>query len=203
MLLPRHGLELKIDGRFDLPAFKMEIEPLSHPDTAAGFLQDLRPVSLDDVQELKRRYASLIIQIDRLRRAFAATNVLARTKEGEWSIKETLGHLIDTDRDIWWPRIELLLSEEHPRFKSLDQQEIVLRQNWQSQPIENILSQLTRARWDYAMKLNALSQADFKRCGEHATLGEISILRILQLLVAHDEHYLAKIRAMIKDFSVG
>lgn len=194
---------LSVNNTFDLPAFKLEIGRLSHPDAVSAFLQNIGPVSLDDVQELKRRYASLIIQIDRLRPTFASTDVLARPRGAEWSIKETLGHLIDTDHDIWWPRIELLLDKDNPRFATLDQQEIVLRQNWQSQPIGDILSRLTRARWDYAVRLNAISDADFKRGGQHETLGEICILRIVQILVAHDEHYLAKVREMIKDFPLA
>ena len=185
---------------FGLPAF-----PLDGPSSGgllAELVEKLGPVTLDDIPELKRRYAALIIQLDRMRSALEAADMFVHPKDGGWSIRETLGHLIDTDRDIWWPRIEAVLREEalptvHPHFAALDQYEIARSHNWNSQPIEKIFSQFMRARWEYATKLNAIPSAEFSRCGEHAVLGELCILRMVQILVADDECYLAKIRGMI------
>ena len=180
-----------------LPAFLND----GHRPVAGGiraeFVENLGPVSTEDIPELRRRYASLIIQLDRLRPAIEAVDMFMRPKDEVWSIKETLGHLIDTDRDIWWPRIERLLTEESPQFEDVDHREITLAHNWQLRPIEDILSQLVRARWNYALKLDTFAPSDFCRSGEHALLGEICILRIVQILVAHDEYYLKKIQAMI------
>ena len=202
MVMPRKGQEPVVREPFDLPAFKLEVQGLVESGILGEFVETLGPVSLEDIEHLKRRYASLIIQLDRLRPALAAANVTARAKDGSWSIKEMIGHLIDADRDIWWPRIEALLRDEarspkRPHFADIDHHMLVREHGWQSQPLEDILAQFVRARWHYAMNLNAISPSEFERCGEHAVLGEICILRMVQILVAHDAHYLAKINAMI------
>ncbi|SRR5581483_325767 len=175
-------------------------ESESHLDRefTAEFGSLLGPISKEDIDPLKRQYAALILQLDRLRPKLAAANVLAREAPEPWSIKEVLGHIIDTDRDIWWPRIETIRMEEQPYFEDVDQLHLASSHRWHDLALEDIVSQLMRVRWNFAMKLNAISECDFERTGIHATLGEISILKILQLLVAHDAHYVERIRVMIE-----
>ncbi len=160
-------------------------DPVNGNGNAAGFQTDfsekLAQVSIDELEDLKRSYASLIIQLDRLRPKLAAADALALSAEGGWSVKEILGHLIDTDREVWWPRITAILE----------------RKNWCSLPIEDIFAQLMRTRWEFAMKLQQIAAPDFEKTGDHPELGEVSILRILQFLVANDAHYLENIHTLV------
>jgi DinB superfamily len=152
---------------------------------ASGFQSELSEkfsrVSLEELEELKRSYASLLIQLDRLRPKLAAADALSLSAEGGWSVKEILGHLIDTDRDVWWPRITAILE----------------RKNWCTLPMEDIFAQLMRTRWEFAMKLQEIAASDFEKKGDHPSLGEVSILRILQFLVANDARYLDNIRSLV------
>jgi hypothetical protein len=190
----------------------------------AGFIaeigESIPPVELDDLDELKRQYASLIIQLDRLRPSLVSADAKYIFSEGSsmsdhsrtsdhtrmsdhshWSMKEILGHLIDTDREIWWPRIEAAIAEENPSFVTLDQKEIVKRNRWQSLPLDEILAQLMRVRWNYAMRLNTMAPECFERTGEHLALGKLSVLQIIQILVSHDAHYLDQVRELIEETS--
>jgi hypothetical protein len=155
----------------------------------SGFQQEfsdkLTPVSLDEVESLKRAYASLIIQLDHLRPKLAAADALALSAEGGWSVKEILGHLIDMDREVWWSRITAILE----------------RKNWCSLPIEDVFAQLMRTRWEFAMKLQEIAAQDFEKIGEHPALGEVSIFKILQFLVANDARYLENIRSIVNEKS--
>jgi len=178
----------------------------------AGFIaeigESIPPISTSDLDELRREYAVLIIQLDRLRPSLITADVLHRADDASWSIKEILGHIIDADREIWWPRIEAAIAvddrssaQDSPNFVTLDQKEIVRRNRWQSLPLDDILAQLMRIRWNYAMRLNTMAPESFERTGEHLALGELSVLKIIQILVAHDAHYLDKIRELIEETS--
>ncbi len=182
---------------FDLPAFKKEVGQLTKAGMLPEFAADLEPVSLEDLDDLKRRYAATIIQLDRLRPRLGTADAHARSDNNGWSLRETLGHLIDADQDIWWPRIEAILQEDGPMLPNIDQEELLRAHHWQSHSLEEVLLQFVRARWNYAMRLQSVLPQEFERTGTHEVLGELSILRIIQLLVAHDEHYLATIRAML------
>ncbi len=144
-------------------------------------VETLPDVSVEELESLKRSYASLIIQLDRLRPKLAAADALSLRGEGGGSVKEILGTLIDTDREVWWPRITAILE----------------RKNWCSLPMEDVFAQLMRTRWEFAMKLQEIAAQDFEKTGEHPALGEVSILRILQFLVANDARYLENIHAMV------
>jgi len=171
----------------------------------AGFIAEIGnsipPIETYDIEELKRQYASIIIQLDRIRPALIAADVQYRQNESSWSIKEILGHLIDADREIWWPRIEAALIQEHPQFAIIDQKELVKKNRWQSLPLEDILAQLMRIRWNFAMRLNTMPAESFERTGEHLALGDLSVLRIIQMLVAHDAHYMDLVRDLIAETS--
>lgn len=182
-------------------AFGVGIESVAG-DKASGFETEfgevLSPVALCSLDDLKRSYASLIIQLDRLKPKLASTESLASRAEGAWSIKEILGHLIDSDREIWWPRITAILQQDHPNFQNVDQQALLTKNNWRSLPLDDIFAQLMRTRWNFATRLQEIPADDFEKTGCHPTLGEISILRILQILVAHDAHYVTEIRMTIE-----
>ncbi len=81
-------------------------------DPQVGFDEKIPDISLEEVEELKRAYASLIIQLDRLRPKLAAADALALRGESGCSVKEILGKLIDTDREIWWPPITAILERK-------------------------------------------------------------------------------------------
>ncbi|HWF44525.1 MAG TPA: DinB family protein [Candidatus Kapabacteria bacterium] len=167
------------------------------------------PATLEDVPELKRKYSSLLIQLDRLRSGLLSADLHYRNTDSvapedgaqAWSILEILGHLIDADRDIWWPRIKSIQQNDRPYLPDIDQQALIRKHNWQALPLDDVLGQLMRIRWNHAMNLNNIPIESFERTGEHATLGEINILRILELLVAHDAHYLEKIESLIDETS--
>ena len=169
-----------------------------------GFAGGDIPVISEDLEELKRKYSGLLIQMDTIHSDLSSADVHYRPSPEEWSILETLGHIIDTDREIWWPRIAAILDTEQasstlpPYFTNIDQEELVRKHGWQSLPFDDVLAQLMRVRWDHAMKINGIPDTSFDSVGVHTTLGEVSILRILQLLVAHDAYYLVKIRELIE-----
>jgi hypothetical protein len=171
----------------------------------AGFIaeigESIHPLSMNDLAGLKREYSSHIIHLDRLRPSLISADVLYHPDDGSWSIKEILGHLIDTDREIWWPRIDAAIAQDHPDFVTIDQKEIVKRNRWQSLEIGEILAQLMRVRWNYSMRMNMLAPECFERTGQHLALGSLSVLQILQILVAHDAHYLDKVHALIEETS--
>jgi hypothetical protein len=151
-----------------------------------------------NLHELKRKYSALLLQLDRLRAGLLSCDVNRPVSSDGWNIKEILGHLIDSDRAIWWPRIESLLVQENPVFGDVDQQALIRRAGWASLPLEDILSQLMRVRWSYAVKLNELNEEDFLRTGQHSAFGELTLMRILQIMVAHDAHYLGKVRNCVE-----
>lgn len=148
------------------------------------------------IAELKRRYSALVIQLDRLRPMMLKADS-KNPKSYKWSIREIVGHLIDVDRDIWGPRIERTLSEDVPYFENIDQDELVRKHGWNEIPLEDIIAQLMRVRWNLAVFINNLPDASLARTCHHFSAGILSVADILQILVDHDAHHLEQIRLLV------
>jgi hypothetical protein len=159
-------------------------------------LGDSSDLSMSDLGDLKRKYSGLLIVFDRFRDLLLAADSSSHP-EGEWSIREMLGHMVDTDREIWWPRIAAILENERPFLDSVDQKDLLERHNWNEQPVQTILAQFMQFRWNSAIRIKDLTLQDFARTGQHYEFGDITIANILQILIAHDAHYLAKIRRRV------
>lgn len=158
---------------------------------------------IDDVHELKRLYSHLIIRIDRIRPSLARIHPDARVADLNWTLTDVFGHLIDTDRDIWWPRIDAILVEDRPTFVDVDPDLLLGQHLWSALPLDDVLAQLMRVRWSNSMRLNTLPSAAFERTGLHPQHGEISLSQILAILVAHDAHYLSLVRSLTEAATKG
>src|SRR5436190_23840487 len=141
---PRHSLAA------DLPT-----AGLMFPELAASVLE----APIDDLHELKKQYSNLIIQIDRLRPSLTQLTSVTTVSQTHWTITEVFGHLIDTDRDIWWPRIDQILVEDRPSFIDIDPDTLQGQHSWASLPLDDVLAQLMRVRWNNSMRLNTLPSA--------------------------------------------
>jgi hypothetical protein len=151
-------------------------------------------ITAEELAELKRKYSGLLIVFDRFRDHLIASDSMLHPSTTEWSIREILGHMVDTDRNIWWPRIDRILAEDRPYLSSVDQLGLIDEHNWNDQPVERILAQFMQFRWNSAIKARDLTLEDVSRTGEHYEFGPISVSNILELLVAHDAHFLSKLR---------
>jgi hypothetical protein len=159
---------------------------------------DSSELSIVELAELRRKYSGLLIVFNRFRDRLIASDSWSDPAEDEWSIREILGHLVDTDKQIWWPRIGLMLESERPHLQSVDQVSLLTRNRWNEQPVERILAQFMQFRWNCAIRIKDLTLQDFARTGIHYEFGEISVANILEVLIAHDAHYLGKLRARLE-----
>lgn len=146
--------------------------------------------------EWKRRFSSLVIQIDRLRSELTGRAILDIAPiDGKWSLKQTLGHLIDVDKDIWGPRIEHLLeSVVEPVWESIDQDALVQAHKWEEKSTDELCAELIRVRWNLAALINRLTPEELTRTGRHYSKGSLSIPQIVRLVAEHDDHHLFRVR---------
>lgn len=107
----------------------------------------------------------------------------SRAAAGRWSALEVLGHLAETDRAVFAPRLERLLSEPAPWLEDVD----VARATGASAPAADALHREWSAlRAGLVARLRALRPADWARGGTHAVQGPYSIGEMVRRWVDHD-----------------
>ena len=112
-----------------------------------------------------------------------------RPQDKEWSIVENIGHLIDIDR-LYVARVDLMLSSERPQFAPFTPDDQVRAGGYQAKPLADLLATYSELRQATVAGLSTIAPDELTRVGIHARFGEITIARLVEILVNHDEvHY--------------
>ena len=116
----------------------------------------------------------------------------AREAPGEWSPREVVHHLADSEMASAL-RLRSLLVDEHPAIVGYDQDAYADRL-WYDRPIEASLMAFRAARETTAQLLVRMEGDDWSRAGTHSESGAYSVLDWLQIYAAHAHDHADQIR---------
>ena len=116
-----------------------------------------------------------------------------RRAPGEWSAREVIHHLADSET-ISGIRLRQLLIEDSPRIQGYDQDAYARRLRYAERPMEPALQAFQAARETTAQILDAMTDADWKRAGVHSEAGSYSAERWLEIYAAHAHIHADQIR---------
>jgi len=146
-------------------------------------------------QDLVERLNSHAVELRRDVSDLPPAALTFRPGDGEWSIKETCGHLGDAAR-VLHQRLFMMIKLEEPRLPGYDAWELVRERNPQSAPIADLLAEFAGQRVDTVELLTDLVHWNWARPGRHPTHGRISIRQQVELAIEHEEEHLAQVRRL-------
>jgi hypothetical protein len=98
----------------------------------------------------------------------------SRPAEGEWSIVELAGHLVDKT-EAWGERFRRIASEDGPRLEAFDQDARVRERSYQSQQLDDLAPRLDAMIGNLVRDLRALPDDAWERSGTHTERGIITL----------------------------
>lgn len=107
----------------------------------------------------------------------------AREAPGEWSPREIVHHLADSEMTSA-VRLRLLIAEDNPTLVGYDQ-EVFVANLYPERPIEPSLAAFGAARAATAPILRRLTDEQWQRAGTHTEVGRYSVEDWLQTYAAH------------------
>jgi DinB family protein len=115
----------------------------------------------------------------------------------EWSAKACLGHLRDTERDVFPARVRAFLAgQDFPAFNP-DAESTPLER----QTTSELAQEFARLRAASLAVLAAVTDADLARTARHSQLGQVTLSQLVHEWVAHDlMHTVQGERAMMQPF---
>jgi DinB superfamily len=116
----------------------------------------------------------------------------AREGPGEWSPREIVHHLADSEMTSA-VRLRLLIAEDGPTILGYDQEEFVHRL-YPDRPFEPSLAAFGAARAATAPILRRLSEAEWGRAGTHSESGEYTVEGWLRIYASHAHDHADQIR---------
>src|SRR5947209_1680437 len=117
----------------------------------------------------------------------------ARPAPGEWSAREVVHHLADSEMTSAI-RLRLLLAAEGPTLLGYDEAEFA-RRLYYDRPVTASLEAFKAARRTTAEILHRMGDAEWKRGGTHTQSGRYSAEDWLEIYAAHAVEHAAQIRA--------
>ena len=131
------------------------------------------------IDQYEEGYAVILRALD----GITAAELDAREAPGEWSPREVIHHLADSEMTAA-VRLRLLVAQENPTLMSYDQEEFV-RELFCDRPIEPSLAAFAAARASTAPILRRMSEAQWQRSGTHSEVGEYSVVDWMRLYGSH------------------
>jgi uncharacterized damage-inducible protein DinB len=116
-----------------------------------------------------------------------------RPAEGEWSMKEVCGHLLE-DARTWQARFVLMTTQTDPYLERLDPDISVREGGYQEAPIEETLDEFRRVRRQTIELLSGLSPEGWQRAGRHWSEGRMTIAEACSIALDHSEMHLGQLR---------
>ena len=121
--------------------------------------------------------------------------------EGEWCVKEVLGHLIEAERRGFGGRIRIILASERPALERWDQAAVAKARKDCDADAEALVAELLRMREDGAAMIAALRPEDFARVGRHPVVGDLSVRDVLQEWIHHDRNHLKQMLSNVQAYA--
>ncbi len=125
-------------------------------------------------------------------RNLTETQAETRYEPGKWSIKEVLGHVIDTERIMSYRALRIARADETP-LPGFEQDDYVRAANFDSRTWDDLLAELQVVR---AATVALFRGLDEKALGRRGTASNLSVtVRALAYIIAgHERHHLNVLR---------
>ena len=116
----------------------------------------------------------------------------ARPGPGRWSPREIVHHLADSEMNAAL-RLRLLLAEDKPAIKGIDQNEFA-RKLYYDRPHQSSLEAFRWARQATAELLERMGPAEWVRDGTHSEIGRFGVEEWLRIYAPHAHSHARQIR---------
>ena len=128
-----------------------------------------------------------------LSRGLSAEQLRRRPREGEWSMKEVMAHLLKVERDVFLPRLKRIATEQLARFELFDPDAWAAERDHRQGDFMAEWREFAEARQRTVDFLRSLPAGAADRIGLSAAFGPVSLATYATHIVDHDIEHLAQL----------
>ena len=147
----------------------------------------------DDRSALLDRFRSGYDAVEAAMAAASGSELDRRAAPDEWSVREIVHHLADSEA-VAYVRLRRLIAEDEPRIEGYDEPQYARRLHY-DRPIEPSLAVLRAVREASLQLLLSLSDEEWQRAGTHSESGRYAVEDWLRIYAGHSHDHAAQIVA--------
>jgi uncharacterized damage-inducible protein DinB len=112
--------------------------------------------------------------------------------EGKWSVKEVLGHMIDTER-VFAYRALCIARGEKQSLPSIEQDDYVKEGSFNKRGLKDLVNEITLVRKANLVLFDSFSEKELNRRGI-ASNNEVTVRALLFIIAGHAMHHITILR---------
>lgn len=144
----------------------------------------LIPAGHDPLEQLRAQQGELHAMLG----ALSEEQALLRYAPGKWSIKETLGHVTDTERVFAYRALRIARGDQQP-LPGFDQDAYVAQSGADARPLADLLREYDATRAATLALLESFSAETLDCLGTASDL-PVSVRALSYMLAGHEAHHL-------------
>jgi DinB superfamily len=148
----------------------------------------------DDLKDLLATLEWTPVEIARLVNDLPPSQLAVRPSPDDFSVLENVCHLRDLEIEGYAVRIQRMLAEDCPTLADFDGTRVAMERDYNKQNLSEALAEFTLARRRNLALMQNMADDRFDRNGLLEGVGEISLSRLLEMMVEHDEGHLDDLR---------
>ncbi len=149
-----------------------------------------------DRRQLLDRFRAGYAAVEQAVAGIAEDELDRRPPSGEWTAREVVHHLADSETHAY-VRLRRLIAEDEPLIEGYDEPEYARRLHY-DRPIETSLAVLRAVRDSSLELLETLTTAEWSRSGRHSDSGAYSVDEWLQIYANHSADHAEQIRRAVR-----
>jgi hypothetical protein len=114
----------------------------------------------------------------------------------QFSILESICHLRDIEVEGYTERITRILSETEPSLPDIDGGKLALERDYNKQDLKQALKSFVEARKRNVDRIRNLGVGQLARVGKLEGVGDVTLERLLEMMVEHDEGHLEELEVL-------
>jgi hypothetical protein len=118
--------------------------------------------------------------------------------EGEWCVKEVLGHLIECEQRGFSGRIRIIQASDTPALEGWDQDAVARARDDCHRDWPSLYQELIRLRTASVEQVARLAPADLSLAGKHPRVGLLTVSDLLHEWVHHDRNHIRQMLANVQ-----
>ena len=107
--------------------------------------------------------------------------------EGKWTIKEVVGHMIDTERIMAYRALRIARNDKTP-LASFEENDYVTNASFNDRSLQSLTDEFAAVRRANSYFFNSLTEEEYNRRGT-ASEKPVSVRALLYILVGHVNHH--------------
>jgi hypothetical protein len=112
--------------------------------------------------------------------------------DGKWTVKEVLGHVIDTEKIMAYRALAFARGEKQS-LPGFEQDDYVAESNFNNRSLDDLINEFLTARESNIILFKSFDEEIFNRRGI-ASESEVTVLALIYIIAGHEKHHMKILR---------